>query len=43
LIVANGFGQDPPGRSAGDLPIEQATKFDFVVNVKSAKALVITA
>jgi putative ABC transport system substrate-binding protein len=27
----------------GDLPIEQATKFDFVANVKSAKALGITA
>ena len=27
------------GRKAGDLPIEQATTFDMVVNMKSAKTL----
>jgi putative tryptophan/tyrosine transport system substrate-binding protein len=27
------------GQSAGDMPIEQPTKFEFVINLKSAKAL----
>jgi putative ABC transport system substrate-binding protein len=30
------------GASAGDLPVEQATKFDLVVNLKTAKALGVT-
>ncbi len=30
------------GTNAGDLPVEQATKFDLVVNLKTAKALGVT-
>jgi putative ABC transport system substrate-binding protein len=38
-VVGNYVGRSFKGKKHGDLPVQQATKCEFVINLKTAKAL----
>ena len=35
-------GREPEGAKAGDLPVDQPTKFEFVIDFEAAQALGLT-